>query len=82
MSTARERERMVELALNEWGTVAEILAETGEVWPNIDFSHRRHGLALAMERVKALTEACAVIGAHEAANIGDVATLYDRTRGS
>ncbi|MEV2277688.1 hypothetical protein AB0I72_19080 [Nocardiopsis sp. NPDC049922] len=81
MSTAAERDRMTELALTEWETVAELLAARGETWPDTDVTRWGPGLAMAMERVKALADACKVIGAREASDVGRLADLYEaRTR--
>ncbi|WP_304452927.1 hypothetical protein [Nocardiopsis sp. YSL2] len=81
MSTASERKTLTEMALDEWGTVSEILADRGEVWPDTDISRWGPGLMMAMERAKALAAACKVVGVAEAADIGRLADLYEaRTR--
>jgi hypothetical protein len=81
VSTKAERAALIEMALKEWGVVVEILTEQGEVWPYTDPTRWGAGLTGAMERVKALTEACAVIGADDARDTGRLADLYDRTHG-
>lgn len=81
MSTKAERAALTKMALTEWGVVLEILTERGEVWPYTNPSQWGPGLTGAMERVKALTEACAVIGADDARDTDHLADLYDRTHG-
>ncbi|WP_304455878.1 hypothetical protein [Nocardiopsis sp. YSL2] len=81
MSTANERARMTDLALQEWGVVVGILAERGESWPDTDVTRWGPGVTAAMERTRALCAACSIVGATEAADIGRLADLYEaRTR--
>jgi hypothetical protein len=81
VSTASERRVLTELALDEWGVVVEILADRGESWPDTDVTRWGPGLAMAMERAKALAAACKVVGVAEAADVGRLADLYEaRTR--
>ncbi|GAA1113718.1 hypothetical protein [Nocardiopsis metallicus] len=81
MSNKTERTDLTNLALKEWGTVVEILAERGEVWPNTDCTRWGPGLTRAMDRSQTLTEACAIIGADDARDLGRLSDLYDRIHG-
>lgn len=80
MSTKAERSAMTDLALQAWDDVVTILAERGEVWPYTDCLRWGPGLSGAMERARTLTQACAVIGADEASDIGRLDELHQRTR--
>lgn len=81
MSTKKERAALTQMALKEWGVVTQMLAERGETWPhNVDVLRWGPGLGKAMERAKALADACAIIGADEACDLGSLCDLYERTR--
>ena len=80
MSTKAERSAMTDLALQAWNDVVTILAERGEVWPNTNCLRWGPGLNGAMERARALTQACALIGVDEARDIARLDELHQRTR--
>ena len=79
MSNKTERTAMTDLALKAWDEVVTMLAERGETMLNTDCRNWTPGLNLAMESAKALAQACAIIGAHEASDLRRLQELHERT---